>query len=68
MRGRQLRRPWSFVARTGRGAVQREGWRRGAPSGTDELGDAVHLVLVEVVDRVVAQELTRHEQRRLRVR
>ena len=65
---RWLVRPRSFVARAGRGAVQREGWCRGAPCGADELGDAVQPVLVEVVDWAVAQELACHEQRGLRVR
>ena len=68
LRGRRLRRPRSFIARAWRGAVQREGRRGGAPSGADELGDVVQLVLVEVVDRAVAQELACHEQRGLWVR
>ena len=46
----------SDVARGWRRARQREGRRRGAPCGADELGDAVEPVLVEVVDRAVAQE------------
>ena len=53
LRGRQLGHPRSFVARAGRGAVQREGWRRGAPSGADELGDAGEPLVVEVVDGTV---------------
>lgn len=57
----------SYVARSWRRARHREGWRGGAPSGADELGDAVQPVLVEVVDRAVAQELACHEQRGLRV-
>ena len=57
----------SYVARSWRSARQREGWCGGAPSGADELGDAVQPVLVEVVDRAVAQELAFHEQRGLHV-
>jgi len=57
----------SHVARGWRRVRQREGRRRGAPCGADELGDAVEPVLVEVVDRAVAQELVRHEERGLRV-
>ena len=53
----------SHVARGWRRARQREGRRRGAPCGADELGDAVEPVLVEVIDRAVAQELVRHEER-----
>ena len=57
LRGRQLRRPRSFVARAGRGAVQRDRrcWR--APCGTDELADAVDPFFIDVVDGTVAQEL-----------
>ena len=51
------------VARGRRRAWQREGRRQGAPCGAGELGDAVEPVLIEVVDRAVAQELVRHEQR-----
>ena len=57
----------SHVARGGRRARQREGRQLGAPCGADELGDAVEPVLVEVVDRAVAQELIRHEERGLRI-
>ena len=53
----------SYVARGWRRARQRVGRRRGAPCGADKLGDAVKLVLVEVNDRLVAQELVRHEER-----
>ena len=53
----------SFVACAGRGAVQRNGWRRRAPCGVDELGDAVEPLLVEVVDGAVAQELVRLDER-----
>ena len=52
----------SYVARSRRRVRRREGRRRGAPCGADELGDAVELVLVEVVDRAIAQELVRHEE------
>ena len=65
-RGR--RRSVSHIARSRGRARQREGWCRRSPRGTDELGDAVQLVLVEVVDRAVAQELACHEQRSLCVR
>ena len=41
--------------------MQREGRRRGAPCGADELGDAGEPVLVEVVDGTVVQELMRQE-------
>ena len=53
----------SHIARSWRSASQREGWRGGGPCGADELGDAVEPVIVEVVDRAVAQELVRHEER-----
>ena len=43
------------------------GRRRGAPYGADKLGNAVKPVLVEVVDRAVAQELVRHEEHGMRV-
>ena len=52
-----------YAARGWRRARQREGLRRGAPYSADKLGDAVEPVLVEVVDRAVAQELVRHEER-----
>ena len=67
LRERRLGRPRSFLARTGRGVVQREGQSRGAPSGADELGDAGEPLVVEVVDGTVVQELPRQEQRRVRV-
>ena len=51
----------SHVANSWRVARHREGQCRGAPCGTDELGDAVQPVLVEVVDRALAQELACHE-------
>ena len=57
LRRRRLGRRRSFVARAGRGAVQRNGWRRRAPYGADELGDAVEPFFVDVVDGTVAQEL-----------
>ena len=52
----------SFIARAGRGAVQRNEWRRRAPCGTDELGDAVDPFFVDVVDGTVAQELVRRDE------
>ena len=55
------------AARGWRRARQREGRRRGAPCGADELGDEVKPVLVEVINGVVAQELVRHAQSGLRV-
>ena len=60
---RWWRRAMSLVARGWRRVRQREGLRRGAPCGVDELGDAVEPLLVEVVDGAVAQELVRHEER-----
>ena len=50
------------------GAVQREGWCRGAPCGADELGDAGEPLIVEVVNRTVVQKLPRQEQRDMHVR
>ena len=63
LRGRRLRRPRSFIARAWRGAVQREGWRRGAPSDADEFGDSVVPLFVDVVDWAVAQELVFRDER-----
>lgn len=40
LRRRRWRRLRSRVARAGRRAMQREGWRKGAPCSVDELGDA----------------------------
>ena len=57
LRRRRLGRPQSFVARAGRGAVQRNGRRGRAPYGADKLGDAVEPLVVDVVDGTVAQEL-----------
>ena len=42
---------------------QRVGWRRRAPRGADELGDALEPLLVEVADGAVAQELVHCEER-----
>ena len=42
----------SLVARAGRGAVQRNGRRRRAPCGADELGDAVEPFFVDVVNKI----------------
>ena len=53
----------SFVARVGRVAVQRNGRRRRAPCGADELGDAVEPFFIDVVDRTVAQELVCRDER-----
>ena len=53
----------SFVARVGRGAVQRNGRRRRAPCGADELGDAVEPFFVDVIDGMVAQELVCRDER-----
>ena len=53
----------SYVACSWWSMRRREGRRRGAPCGVDELGYVVEPVLVEVVDRAVAQELVRHEER-----
>ena len=44
----------SFVARAGRGAVQRNGRRRRATCGADELGNAVEPLFIDVVDGTVA--------------
>ena len=63
LRGRRLRRPRSFISHVGRGAVQREGRRGGAPSGADELGDSVEPLFVDVVDWEVAQELVCCDER-----
>ena len=63
LRRRRLRRPRSFIACAGRGAVQREGWNGGAPCGADELSDAVETLFVDVVDRAVAQELVCRDER-----
>ena len=53
LRRRQLGLPRSFVARAGRGAVQRNERHRRAPCGADELEP----FFVDVVDGTVAQEL-----------
>ena len=63
LRGRRLRRPTSFIAHAGRGAVQREGRRGGAPSGADEFGDSVEPFFIDVVDWVVEQELVYRDER-----
>ena len=62
---RQPGRRRSFVARAGRGAVQRNGWRRRAPCSTDELGDAVEPFFVDVIDGTVVQELVCRDERSL---
>ena len=46
----------------GAGSVQRNGRRRRAPCGADELGDAVEPFFVDVVDGTVAQELVRRDE------
>ena len=59
--------PMSHVAR-GRRLLRQHAVRCGAVSGsTDELGDALEPLLVEVVDGAVAKELPRHEQSSLHV-
>ena len=63
LRGRRLRRPRSFIARAGRGAVQQDGRRRRAPCGANKLGDTVEPLFVDVVDWAVAQELVCHDER-----
>ena len=63
LRGRWLRRPRSFIARAGRGAVQRDGRRGGTPCGADELGNAVEPLFVDIVDWAVAQELVCRDER-----
>ena len=63
LRRRWLGRPRSSIARAGRGAVQRNGRRRRAPCGADELGDAVEPFFVDVVDGTVAQELVWRDDR-----
>ena len=63
LRRRRLGRPRSFVTRAGRGAVQRNGRRRRAPCGADELGDAVEPFFVDVIDGTVAQELVCRKER-----
>ena len=62
LRRRRPGRRRSFVARAGRGAVQRNGRRRRAPCGADELGDAVKPFFVDVVDGTVVQELVRRDE------
>ena len=54
MRRRRPGRRRSLNARAGRGAVQRNGRRRRAPCGADELGDAVEQFFVDVVHGMVA--------------
>ena len=68
LRRRRWRCLQSCIARVGRRVMQQEGRRRGAPCGADELGDASEPLFVEVVDGTVVQELTRQEQRGVRVR
>ena len=63
LRRRRPGRRRSLIARTGRGAVQRNGRRRRAPCGADELGDAVEPFFVDVVDGMVAQELVCRDER-----
>ena len=63
LRRRRPGRRRSFVARVGRGAVQRNGRCRRAPCGADELGDAVEPFFVDVVDGTVAQELVCRDER-----
>ena len=53
----------SPVARGWLRGRQRVGQRWRAPCGTDELGDAVEPLLVEVVDGTVMQELVHRDER-----
>ena len=53
----------SLVARGWLRGRQRVGRRRRAPCGTDELGDAVEPLLIEVVDGAVAQEFVCGKER-----
>ena len=62
LRRRRLGRPQSFIARAGRGVVQRNGRLRRAPCGADELSDAVEPFFVDIVDGMVAQELIRRDE------
>ena len=57
LRRRRPGRRRSFVARAGRGVVQRNGRRRRAPCGADEP------VFIDVVDGTVAQELVCRDER-----
>ena len=43
--------------------MQRNGWRRRAPCGADELGDTVEPFFVDIVDRMVVQELICRDER-----
>ena len=63
LRRRRPGRRRSLIARAGRGAVQRNGRRRRAPCGADELGDAVEPFFIDVIDRTVAQELVCRNER-----
>ena len=63
LRRRRPGRRRSFVTRAGWGAMQRNGRRRRAPCGADELGDAAEPFLVDVVDGTVAQELVCRDER-----
>ena len=65
---RWWRRSMSHIACSWQRARQREGRCGKASNGTDELGDAVQPILIEVVDQAVAQELACHEWCGLRVR
>ena len=53
----------SPVARGWLRGRQRVGWRQRAPYGTDELGDTIEPLLIEVVDGAVTQELVRRDER-----
>ena len=60
---RRLVRPRSYIARAGRGAAQQSERRKRAPCGSDELGDAVEPLLIDVVDGAVAQEFVCRDER-----
>ena len=57
----------AFVPRRGRRGTGGVRWCRCFSSSVDEIGDAVEPLVVEVICWAVAQELPRHQQRRLLV-
>ena len=59
---RRRRHVMSYDVCLGLQGRQRVRQRRSLSSSANELSDAVHPILVEVVSRTVAQKLTRHEQ------
>ena len=62
LRRRRPGRRQSFVARAGRGAVQRNRRHGRTPCSVDELSDAAEPFFVDVVDGMVAQELVRRDE------